>query len=74
MTLEPRLLTVKEAAAYAAVSVGQLRKHGPAHVQIGRCRRYDRVAVDRWIEGLGGVAAVGGAEGMNEAMKAFGYK
>lgn len=57
MTAEPRLLSHKAAAAHCGISLMQLRKHGPAPVRVGRLRYYDRVALDRWIEELGGAVA-----------------
>ncbi len=52
--MDPRLLTTKEAAAYLSLSPNSLKKHGPAPVRIGGSLRYDRHALDAWIDALGG--------------------
>ena len=53
----PRLLTAKQAAAYCAVSIGVFRTHCPVRpISLGRDERllrYDRIALDRWIENFG---------------------
>jgi hypothetical protein len=50
--LKPRLLDRSTAAAYCGVSVSTFLKHVPVNsVPIGSKRLWDRLALDRWIEG-----------------------
>jgi excisionase family DNA binding protein len=49
------LLTPKEAAVLLRVSASwlakaRMRKEGPRFVAIGRCRRYRRAALLRWLK------------------------
>ena len=60
--MEPRLMTTEDAAAYLSISPGQLKKHGPVPIRIGGSVRYDRHALDAWIDQLGG-----GSDGGNDA-------
>ena len=47
-----RLLTSDEAAAYLGVSLSTMQKHVKvAPINIGSAVRYDREALDRWIDG-----------------------
>jgi len=53
--ITPALLTVKEAAAYLAVSVATVRRWvqgaGLPEVQVGGVVRYSRVGLDAWVAG-----------------------
>ena len=56
-SVEPAALTEHDAATYAGVSVGLLRKlrgnqTGPAVVRLGRAVRYRRAALDHWLDSL----------------------
>lgn len=56
----PRLMTKAEAAAYCAVTPSrfyQLVKAGTLPASIPGTTRYDRVAIDRALDKLGGLAA-----------------
>lgn len=49
---EKRLLTGDEAASYLGVTLPTLQAHVKvAPVRIGSAVRYDRAALDRWIDG-----------------------
>lgn len=52
--IEPRLLSKKDAAAYCAMSLPTFERLCPVNpVELGvRGYRYDRRALDRWIDGL----------------------
>ncbi len=63
MAIEKRLFTSKEAAAYIGVKEGYLRqvrmtgKIGgrlapPPHREMGRSIRYEKAALDAWIDAL----------------------
>lgn len=52
-----RVLTLEEAAAYCGMSRDAFRSQyprGPLPLQ-GRGKRYDRVALDLWLDGLSGL-------------------
>jgi hypothetical protein len=50
--LKPRLLDRAAAAAYCAVSVRTFITHVPVEpILVGSKRVWDRMAIDRWIEG-----------------------
>jgi hypothetical protein len=42
------------AAAYLSIGKPTLREHGPEPVRVGRRVLYDRKALDRWADNLGG--------------------
>jgi len=49
------LLTPKEAAVVLRMSESwlakaRMRKYGPPFLEIGRCRRYDKAALLRWLK------------------------
>ena len=52
----PRLLTEREAAAYVRMSITAFRDHignpWPAAIRFGRLKVYDRLALDRAVDGL----------------------
>jgi excisionase family DNA binding protein len=53
--LPPHLLTEDQAAAYLGLVPNTLAKwrmrgEGPPFVRVGRLIRYDRTAIDRWVE------------------------
>lgn len=60
--MDARLMITKEAADYCRLSVSLLKKHGPAPIKIGASVRYDRKALDAWIDQLGGNASENDAE------------
>jgi Helix-turn-helix domain len=54
-TVQLELLTPKEAAAFLRVSESwlakaRMRKEGPPFLAIGRCRRYGKAALLRWLK------------------------
>lgn len=51
----PRLLTVQDAAGYCGLSVRAFTKDMPVPaVKIGSVRRWDKAALDAYIDGLSG--------------------
>ena len=59
--IEPRLLPIRDAAAYLGMSprtLGRLAEKGevPQPVRLGRNRRWDRRELDRWLDRLSGRA------------------
>lgn len=60
MSVSPRLMTKAEAAAYCAVTPSrfyQLVKAGTLPGPIPGTTRYDRIAIDRALDKLGGLTA-----------------
>jgi hypothetical protein len=53
-----RGLSIDEAAEYLGVSRNTLTRHGPAPTKIGDRVVYDRRVLDRWFDGLAGLAPV----------------
>ena len=51
-----RCLSADEAAEYCGVSRNTLVRHGPAPTKIGERCVYDRRVLDRWLDGLAGLA------------------
>lgn len=52
-----RGLSLDEAAEYCGVSRNTITRHGPPAVKIGERAIYDRRVLDRWLDGLTGLAA-----------------
>lgn len=56
MTLLPKIqkrgFSLAEAAEYCGVSDKTLQRHGPEPSKIGDRTVYDRIALDRWMDGL----------------------
>lgn len=51
--IPPRLLTEAQAADYLGeISVGEVKRQGIGRVPIGRHVRYDRRAIDAWLDSL----------------------
>lgn len=55
--MERRLLTARDVAGYLAVSeatVHRMAKRGdlPAALKVGNSVRWDRAAIDRWLDGM----------------------
>jgi hypothetical protein len=52
--LAPRLLNQQEAASYCGICVAVFKSACPVEPLLiaGRIQRWDRVALDRWIDGL----------------------
>lgn len=55
--MEPRLLTEKEAAAYLRLPISTVRGLSVGQVRLGARRRYDRVALDAYLDRLAGLQA-----------------
>lgn len=57
--LAPRLLTKTQAAAYCGVCISVFDQACPVQptLLLDRISRYDRFALDKWIDGLGGGTA-----------------
>lgn len=55
----PRLLTQQQAAAYCGLCASNFKKACPVKPVslLARIPRYDRVAIDRWIDSLGNPVA-----------------
>jgi len=57
-SISPRLLTIKQAARYLGYSSSELMKNipvRPIHLVaegLGKAARYDRSAIDAWLDGL----------------------
>lgn len=52
----PRLLTDDMAAAYLCVSAGKLRTMPVSPIRLGGSVRWDRIALDNYVDSLGGDA------------------
>lgn len=52
----PRLLTLEQAAAYLNVPMAEVRRKGVGMVRFGSRVRYDRAALDGWLDAQRGVA------------------
>jgi predicted DNA-binding transcriptional regulator AlpA len=64
---DKRLLTGDEAAAYCGVTLPTLRSHVKvAPMKIGGAVRYDRVALDRWIDGRTNAAPMTGDDWLDK--------
>jgi hypothetical protein len=63
MSLPPNIpkrgLSLAEAAEYCGVSDKTLQRHGPEPSKIGERIVYDRVALDRWMDGLAHLPSTG---------------
>lgn len=57
-----RGFSLDEAAEYCGVSRNTLAQHGPAPVKIGNRSIYDRRALNRWLDQLGGLVEIRGAD------------
>lgn len=55
-TVAPRLLTAEEAAAYFHLSVKSFERLNVGRVPLGAAIRYDRVALDAYLDELSGLA------------------
>lgn len=56
--LPPRLLTEKQAAEYLGeIPLTEVRRHGIGRVPLGPHVRYDRLAIDAWLDSMSGLAA-----------------
>ena len=62
--LPPRCMNTQAAARYCSVSLGTFKKHGPVPIYIGSRRVYDIVALNRWLDRLGGHASFDDAEAL----------
>lgn len=75
-TIEPRLLTKEQAAAYCGVSPPVFSDKCPVKpVALGeseRLRRWDRNALDEWIDRLGGMVKTEGVDWIERVVKANG--
>lgn len=71
--MEPRLLTEKEAAQYLGLPVAAVRRLMFGHVRLGARRRYDRRALDAYLDRLSGFEAsnVTGAADADEELSRF---
>lgn len=56
MTVAPRLLTDDEAAEYLGVPKAEVVRQGIGRVPFGRYVRYDRRALDAYLDQLAGLA------------------
>ncbi len=52
----PRLLDESAAADYLSLPVGSLRRIAHGRILIGGRPRWDRLALDAWLDALGGLA------------------
>lgn len=58
----PRLLTDDMAAAYLCVSAGKLRSLPVRPIRLGASVRWDRAALDKFVDDLCGERVVGSAD------------
>lgn len=56
MTTSPRLLDETAAAEYLSLPIGSLRRIAHGRILIGGRPRWDRLALDAWLDALGGLA------------------
>lgn len=53
--VEPRLLTEQEAAQYLGLPAATVRKLPFGHIRLGTRHRYDRKALDKHLDAMGGL-------------------
>lgn len=53
--ITPRLLTDEQAAAYLSMPVATVVREGIGRVRFGRHTRYDRAAIDAWLDERAGL-------------------
>lgn len=69
--LAPRLLRAADAAAYLSLPVAVFQRLRIGAVQLGRATRYDRVALDAYLDQLGGLSANSDVQQPDEAEAAL---
>ncbi|HZR87924.1 MAG TPA: hypothetical protein VFB02_14030 [Bradyrhizobium sp.] len=69
--MTPRLLTDAEAAAYLSLPKAALARVPIGRVSIAGRIRWDRVALDAWLDGLRGVVSVVSPANKSDADAAF---
>ncbi|MFI4985837.1 MAG: hypothetical protein ACHQF3_00175 [Alphaproteobacteria bacterium] len=70
--MTPRLLSHDQAAAYCGISPSHFDVHVDAavgHIKLGGRRLWDRLALDRWLDGL---SFGGGSSGQDHWVEALG--
>lgn len=61
MSVPPRLLTDAEAAAYLSIPTTSLRRLNVGRVVLDGRVRWDRLAIDAWLDQVGGLTSPGPA-------------
>ncbi len=70
--VQPRLLTLEEAAAYLSLPLATTRKLGIGRINLGGKLRYDRLTLDAYLdERQGRLATVGADETPEAALAAW---
>lgn len=54
--MSPRLLTLEQAAEYLNVPRREIHRQGVGRIQLGIRVRYDRAALDAWVDEQSGLA------------------
>ena len=69
--LSPRLLRASDAAAYLSLPVTVFQRLRIGVVQLGKSIRYDRLALDAYLDQLGGLSAKSPPQDLDEAEAAL---
>jgi len=69
--ITPRLMTLDEAAAYLNIPKTAVKRIGVYPVNVGGRLRWDREAIDNWLDRLSGITPPPKLDGMSAADRAY---